>query len=410
MVKTALAYLAAGRSVVPVAPHCDVPSVWEAEAGRRRLIRWERYQQARATPADVRRWFAGPQPMGLGIVAGAVSGITLPDGTRAGLECVVLHDAAVHRRFVELLATWDGLPLLARLPYAQTPTGGHQYGYLCVEWAAGTVLARGDTGTRPGRRKTAILIDTRGEGDLCVVAPTPEGMHPTAPAQGPVMVRGSWTRMPLITPEARRLLWACARLLETSSTRRGVCRVVPSPVPADSQPGTRLRRVGRVPGSHTDEALTIAPAPIPSGTRGGEQRRPLQDAYVAWLGSWDWEWLVHLTFQEIVHPEAADKRFRRFVMQLNRRLYGRRWYKHGQGIRWVRALEYQRRGALHYHVLFAGVCGLRPHDCVRMWKDLAGIAKIEPIRNMTASLYYLTKYVHRGGELDVEPRMRAPLP
>jgi hypothetical protein len=128
------------------------------------------------------------------------------------------------------------------------------------------------------------------------------------------------------------------------------------------------------------------------------------------MGQWDWEWFCTLTFRGIVHPGAADKRFRRFVMQLNRVLYGRRWLKHGQGIRWVRALEYQRRGAIHYHVLFAGVSGRRPHDCVRMWNDLAGSAQIEPIRDMTASLYYLTKYVHRGGKLDVEPRMRAPQP
>jgi hypothetical protein len=85
----------------------------------------------------------------------------------------MLRDAAVHRRFVELLAARDGLPLLARLPCEQTPTGGYQYGYLCPEWAAGTVLARGDT-------KTATLIDTRGEGDLCAVAPTPGDTAPPA--------------------------------------------------------------------------------------------------------------------------------------------------------------------------------------------------------------------------------------
>jgi Bifunctional DNA primase/polymerase, N-terminal len=85
MLKTALAYLAAGRSVVPIAPYANAPSVWVPGTWRRRLIHWERYQEAHATPADVRRWFTGPQPMGLGIVAGAVSGTTLPDGTRAGL-------------------------------------------------------------------------------------------------------------------------------------------------------------------------------------------------------------------------------------------------------------------------------------------------------------------------------------
>jgi len=61
---SALAYLAAGRSIVPIAPGCKAPSVVDPRTGWSRLIRWERYQHARATPAEVRRWFAGPQPIG----------------------------------------------------------------------------------------------------------------------------------------------------------------------------------------------------------------------------------------------------------------------------------------------------------------------------------------------------------
>jgi hypothetical protein len=57
-------------------------------------------------------------------------------------------------------------------------------------------------------------------------------------------------------------------------------------------------------------------------------REPLDDL-VAFLQQWPWEWFVSLTFRRDVHPEAAGKQFRRFVMQLNRILYGRRWLKHG---------------------------------------------------------------------------------
>jgi hypothetical protein len=45
----------------------------------------------------------------------------------------------------------------------------------------------------------------------------------------------------------------------------------------------------------------------------------------------------------MVHPEAADKRFRVLLSQANRMLYGHRWHKTGEGLRWVRALEYQQR-------------------------------------------------------------------
>jgi hypothetical protein len=49
---------------------------------------------------------------------------------------------------------------------------------------------------------------------------------------------------------------------------------------------------------------------------------------VAFLQAWPWEWFCTLTFRECVHPEAADKQFRVFVMRLNRARYSRRWLKH----------------------------------------------------------------------------------
>jgi hypothetical protein len=132
------------------------------------------------------------------------------------------------------------------------------------------------------------------------------------------------------------------------------------------------------------------------------------DDIVAFLQQWPWEWCGTLTFRQDVHPEAADKQFRRFVMQLNRVLYGHHWRKRGRGIRWVRALEYQRRGVLHYHVLLAGVSGLRPRDCAALWYARAGLAKIELIRDTVAALRYFSKFVLQGGELAFEPRMQPP--
>jgi len=61
-----------------------------------------------------------------------------------------------------------------------------------------------------------------------------------------------------------------------------------------------------------------------------------------------------------VHPEAADKCFRVLISQANRVLFGVRWAKYGTGLRWVRALEYQKRDVIHYHALIAGVEDLRP--------------------------------------------------
>jgi hypothetical protein len=136
--------------------------------------------------------------------------------------------------------------------------------------------------------------------------------------------------------------------------------------------------------------------------------RALQEAWINWLGQWRWEWYCTLTFRDEVHPEAAEKRFRTFVKHINRSLYGPRWYKHGQGIRWVRALEYQRRGVIHFHALLAGADDLPPRRWTATWHELAGFAKIEPIESPAAVLHYVSKYVIRGGELDLGgPRLGA---
>jgi hypothetical protein len=196
------------------------------------------------------------------------------------------------------------------------------------------------------------------------------------------------------------VVWCCwniAAVLQDGGRAREA-EPAGSRTPGNPPPRVRTRRARR----RTHRACRVD---VPVEGSGGRQA---QDALVAFLQAWPWEWCCTLTFRASVHPEAADKRFRRFVMQLNRDLYGRRWLKHGQGLRWVRTLECQRRGVLHYHVLFAGVSDLRPHDCARIWNDLAGFARIEPIRDMTAVLRYLSKDVHRGGELEFEPRMRAP--
>jgi hypothetical protein len=74
--------------------------------------------------------------------------------------------------------------------------------------------------TGDGRSMMVTLIATRGQGSLWVVAPTPAGIHPDHPARGYTRVHGDWTQIPIITPAARRLLWACARALDEAPHHR----------------------------------------------------------------------------------------------------------------------------------------------------------------------------------------------
>ena len=127
-----------------------------------------------------------------------------------------------------------------------------------------------------------------------------------------------------------------------------------------------------------------------------------RDAWCQFLGQWPWEWFCTLTFRDIVHPEAADKSFRYFTSKLNRQLYGPRWYKKAYGgIPWVRALEYQRRGVIHFHALFADVAGVRRLTFMDTWNEIAGFARIEAILNKWAVRRYVTKYCLKEGEIEL---------
>ena len=130
-------------------------------------------------------------------------------------------------------------------------------------------------------------------------------------------------------------------------------------------------------------------------------REALRDAWIALLGRWEWEWFCTFTFRDLVHPEAADKRFRVLISQANRVLYGHRWHKQGRGLRWVRALEYQKRDVIHYHALMAGVQDLRRLTWMDRWHELAGYARIESIESTAAVARYVSKYVVKQGEIDM---------
>jgi hypothetical protein len=138
-----------------------------------------------------------------------------------------------------------------------------------------------------------------------------------------------------------------------------------------------------------------------------------RDAWAEFLCGWSWDLLGTHTFREDMHPDAADRCFRGFIKSLNRKLYGPRWFKHGDGVRWARGMERQTRGVIHFHSLLAGPGLLDLHrdswrqtddkrwnELNEMWNSLAGFARIEPVRSGKAVARYVSKHVLRGGEID----------
>lgn len=130
---------------------------------------------------------------------------------------------------------------------------------------------------------------------------------------------------------------------------------------------------------------------------------PIAVGWGEFLGRYKWDWFGTFTFRTEIHPEAADKRFRVWVSKLNRRLYGVRWYKHDRGVRWARALEMQRRDVIHYHALVGGngLVDVPRLPYMEEWNKLAGYARIEPPRDSGAVNAYCSKYIVKGGEIDI---------
>jgi hypothetical protein len=140
----------------------------------------------------------------------------------------------------------------------------------------------------------------------------------------------------------------------------------------------------------------------------------LQAAWIELLSRFHWDLFGSLTFRDETHPESAYKRLRLFVSMLNRKLYGPRWFKHGKGISYCVAMERQERGVLHFHVLLADpelthllkgswfkLDGRWANELNEMWNQVAGFARIEPIGCLDLVKNYVTKYVIKGGEIDL---------
>ena len=137
----------------------------------------------------------------------------------------------------------------------------------------------------------------------------------------------------------------------------------------------------------------------------------IREGWVDMLGRYQWDWFVTLTFRNCIHPEAAEKRFRCWLNVLNRKLYGRNWSKHGQGVYWAKALEWQKRNVIHFHLLMSDVQNLnetlRRLDAMDKWRHFAGFARIEVPKQQDCVAGYCAKYVIKGGEIELSPTLRS---
>jgi hypothetical protein len=119
-----------------------------------------------------------------------------------------------------------------------------------------------------------------------------------------------------------------------------------------------------------------------------------------------WEWYGTFTFREAIHPESADKAYRIWYGLLNRAALG----EHNTEWSWrlfsIRALEWQKRGVLHYHALIGGgVSDLHRVQWCKYWEQIDatrhGMARIYKFDSNGGAEQYCSKYVTKGGNIDL---------
>ena len=138
----------------------------------------------------------------------------------------------------------------------------------------------------------------------------------------------------------------------------------------------------------------------------------LKDAWINFIKRYEpFTWYVTLTFKEPKHPESADKAFFRWIRHINESLYGRRYREKKKGVTWIKCMEYQKRDVIHFHCLLGD-----PHlyklkrldfmkaweyDCYRSKELVNGFARIFKYDATRGAVNYCSKYVLKGGEIDV---------
>lgn len=178
----AQAYVASGLSIVPI----------RADGSKAPAVAWKHYEKRRAIPFELAQWFSSPNPIGLAIIGGAVSG---------NLEIIDFDDPSLVQPWID--AVQKVIPgLTEKLPRILTPKGGAHFYYRAPAVEHNQKLAIAED--------KHVLIETRGEGGYVLAPPSHPQCHQLGKsyvhADGPLL-----TEIPTITSEERTTLLETAR-------------------------------------------------------------------------------------------------------------------------------------------------------------------------------------------------------
>ena len=194
LLEAALTYLKTGLSILP----CRLPEKGPAHnllPRKGKQATWEPFKAERATEDDARIWFSAPDAkLAIAVIGGHVSG---------NLEILDFDDREKFTPWLDLVK--EQAPGLHRKFVAEESLrGGIHIFYRCTEAIQGNQkLARGMRKEKD-RDVVKTLIETRGEGGYCVVAPTP----------GYTEKYRTLADVDVLTPDERDILLSCARSLD----------------------------------------------------------------------------------------------------------------------------------------------------------------------------------------------------
>ena len=143
---------------------------------------------------------------------------------------------------------------------------------------------------------------------------------------------------------------------------------------------------------------------LEDGMRSYMVKHEMQQVYYEWLSAAaTWKTFITLTFKDEKPPDVANAFYRRLVQVLNKRLFGERYVrKVGHSyFNYILGMEFKlSRDVCHFHVLVD-----QPIDYQLLhswWGMAAGISWISKVKDRSKALYYVTKYVCKGGDENIE--------
>jgi putative DNA primase/helicase len=230
--EAAFAYLRARLSCIPIATDGSkvpdgrlLPRKWDEQEQRKKAT-WDPFKERLPTEEELRRWFDRPDPPGVAVVCGAVSG---------NLECLDFDEEAesIFPEWCELVeAECPGL--IDQLTIIRTPKPGFHVRYRCTSQVPGnTKLAeKYETDPKTNKLVKRVLIETRGEGGYALAPGCRPECHPTGRLyehhRGPKL-----SQVTTVTEDNREVLIRCAQSFNR--------------IPAEEPKVTRLK-VGWDPG------------------------------------------------------------------------------------------------------------------------------------------------------------------